>query len=204
MSSTTGPLSGRRDDGGTRAVSSSHSQKAFRVHEWRQSRKGVPSSHRDGPPRGGLRNRKRLRLNCSHPRFSASCNSSKDSRALIFRSPAWGLTFARNRQQYAVTRTRRSIVPYRDGSMIAKETGLLQAGAKRDDPFPLRGHETSLLRRERHSQARPLLNRFLQPGRTIPPEFGLTECVQGAAAAVLISRIVCCGTMPPELRLRIS
>ncbi|KRX30444.1 hypothetical protein T06_16378, partial [Trichinella sp. T6] len=40
--------------------SSSHSQKAFRVHEWRQSREGIPSSHRDGP-RGGLRNWKRLR-----------------------------------------------------------------------------------------------------------------------------------------------
>ncbi|KRZ12253.1 hypothetical protein T11_3846 [Trichinella zimbabwensis] len=61
-----------------------------------------------------------------------------------------------------------------------QETGLLQAGAKRDDPFPLRGYETSLLRRERHGQARPLLCGFLQPGRTSrlqtakdPPEDGL-------------------------------
>ncbi|KRY45541.1 hypothetical protein T03_15792 [Trichinella britovi] len=82
-----------------------------------------------------------------------------------------------------------------------QETGLLQAGAKREDPFPLRGHETSLLRRERHNQARPLLHRFLQPGRTIPPEFVLTECVQGAAEAELISRIVRGGTMPPLRRL---
>ncbi|XP_003367322.1 transglycosylase-associated protein, partial [Trichinella spiralis] len=82
-----------------------------------------------------------------------------------------------------------------------QETGLFQAGAKRDDPFPLRGHETSLLRRERHSQARPLLIRFLQPGRTIPPEFVLTEGVQGAAAAEFISRIVGGGTMPPLRRL---
>ncbi|KRZ65901.1 hypothetical protein T10_12594 [Trichinella papuae] len=63
-----------------------------------------------------------------------------------------------------------------------QETGLLQAGAKRDDPFPLRGHETSLLRRERQGQARPLLYGFLQPGRTSrlrtaqdPPEDGLNS-----------------------------
>ncbi|KRZ07749.1 hypothetical protein T11_11280 [Trichinella zimbabwensis] len=82
-----------------------------------------------------------------------------------------------------------------------QETGLLQAGAKRDDPFPLRRHETSLLRRERHGQARPLLCGFLQTGRTVPPELVLTEGVQGAAAAELISRIVRGGTISPLGRI---
>ncbi|KRX55690.1 hypothetical protein T09_6033 [Trichinella sp. T9] len=68
-------------------------------------------------------------------------------------------------------------------------TGLLRAGAKRDDLFPLRGRETSLLRRESDGQARPLLRGFLQPGRTVPPELVPTEGVQGAAAPDLVSRI---------------
>ncbi|KRZ17283.1 hypothetical protein T11_1317 [Trichinella zimbabwensis] len=78
-----------------------------------------------------------------------------------------------------------------------QEAGLLQAGTKRDDLFPLKGRETSLLRRESDVKARPLLCEFLQPSRTVLPELAPTEGVQGAAAAELVSRIVRGGTMLP-------
>ncbi|KRZ77354.1 hypothetical protein T10_12161 [Trichinella papuae] len=45
-------------------------------------------------------------LKRSHQRFSASCNSSNDGQAPVFRS-------TRNRLQYAVIWTRRSIFPWR-------------------------------------------------------------------------------------------
>ncbi|KRY40076.1 hypothetical protein T01_2807 [Trichinella spiralis] len=97
-----------------------------------------------------------------------------------------------NRQMYTFCRGRCSSFTYNGPA-----TGLLQAGAKRDDLFPLRGRETSLLRRESDGQARPLLRGFLQPGRTVPPELVPTEGVQGAAAAELVSRIARGGTMSP-------
>ncbi|KRX34963.1 hypothetical protein T05_7446 [Trichinella murrelli] len=65
----------------------------------------------------------------------------------------------------------------------------------------------TLLQRERHGQAQPLLSGFLQPGRTIPPEFVVTKGVQGAAAAELISRIFAvgqCHHWEGSVRLRIS
>ncbi|KRZ82252.1 hypothetical protein T08_4881 [Trichinella sp. T8] len=112
MSSTTRPLSGRRDDGGTRAVLSSS------LTVFLPLAKGLPCPRMEAKQRGGPQ----LAQGWA-PRRSSKLETRRDSRALIFRSPAWVLAFARNRKQYAVIRTRRSIVPYRDGSMIAKRLG---------------------------------------------------------------------------------
>ncbi|KRZ40542.1 hypothetical protein T4C_6548 [Trichinella pseudospiralis] len=121
----------------------------------------------------------------------------KDSPAPIFRSPAWILTFARNRQQYAVTWMRRSIVPYRDGSMMAKRLGSCMLAQSVTTLF-LSGDarrifsSNSAMVRRGHCYA----GSFSQAGPLV-----LTESVQGAAAAELISRIVRGGTMPPLRRL---